>query len=343
MLRASISGAENDIVRAVPRRPHLALAFASCVFAVHARAADCPSSEPFSSCIDANALWLRPGRSAFAGIGSARATPQASAGIAFGATLLERPLVLELRGPAPGGRELALVERAVDQHTLIWLGLPHRLTLELAMVSVLHQTGAGPDALRAQRAVPLPPSAVRDTRAGLYFAALDTPGLGLAARAELALPTGDRSAFASSGAPTFAPALGLEWRLPPLSFGFELGARLRRPVELGTLRRGSELYAAAGAALQLSGAFAVSVEAFALPSLIDATSARAREHGVSTRSVPAEWFGRLRWSSPDGASFAIGAGSGLPLGSESRNGGSERMLSATSPELRLHCDLRYAP
>lgn len=298
----------------------------------------CPATERYSSCIDANALWLRPGLARFSSVAPARIAG-GPLGIRSGLGVLERPLVLEAAAPA-GTRELRLVERTIDHHLLLNFRLEGDFELGVALTTVLHQRGTGPDAIRSQSGAPLPRSGVRDPRLGLARALLDTPSAAVAARFELALPLGERDAYTSNGRITAAPGVASELVLGPVTLGVELGARLRRSVELGSMRHGSELYAALGASVRLASEVRASLEAFGLPSLVASTSARARELDRSTRSLPAEWLLGLRWGerSP-GANAALACGSGLPLSSM---GEGRRGLAPTSPRFRALFELGYA-
>jgi hypothetical protein len=258
-------------------------------------------------------------------------------------SLLERPLVLETTAPTgDGAREIALVARAIDEHVLLSFALAPRLELGVALLSVLHQTGSGPNAIRSQDGPELETTAVRDPRLGLSYSLLEARDAALALRADLAFPFGDATSYASAGRFTFAPSALSTVRLGALSVGAELGARLRSSVELGSVRHGSELYAALAVSLGISAACRLSLEAFVLPSLVDSSSARARELGVAVRSLPAEWLASLRLSPGEGRFWVTtAAGSGLPLSSETRAGSRETYLAPTSPTFRGSFELGF--
>jgi len=303
----------------------------------------CQSSGASSACIDANVLWQRPGASDFVTVGPARTTPSGRVGLAVRVTWLERPLVLGVERPDSAEHELALVERAVDQELALGFGLGRGAELGVALAAALRQSGLGAGSVRSQEPDPLPTTAVRDPRLGLAWNALDTPRLALALRAELAAPFGDRDGFASSGSVTAAPSAALRFELGPLLAGAEIGARLRGVQTLGTLRSGSQAYSALAAALRLSTRFALSLEAFALSSLIDARSSRARQLGIDVRSLPAEWLASASWRPEPSLCLRASGGSGLPLSSESARGDSRAFLGPTSPEFRGALELRYSP
>ncbi len=339
-------GVNRAIVRAVRRLIPWAPMLASLLSAAPrpAEALErCQSPDSSSSCIDANVLWQRPGPSDFVAVAPARVTPVREVALAARVSLLERPLVLGVERPDSSEHELALVERALDQELALGFGLGRRLELGVALATVLRQSGLGAGSIRSRGSEPLPTTAVRDPRLGLAWNALDTPGLALALRAELAAPRGDRDGFTSSGSATAAPGAALRVELGPLLLGAELAARLRSAQSLGTLRSGSQLYAALAVALRPSPSLAFSLEAFALPSLIASESARARELGLELGSLPAEWLLSAAWLPEPSLRLSAFGGSGLPLSRETEQGVSRSFYGATSPELRCALELRYAP
>jgi OOP family OmpA-OmpF porin len=336
-------GGHDDIVQPVRRKVQSAcFALAVSLGAAPGQAwEDCPRGR-YTSCLDVNALWLRPGNSEFLSVASPAPAGRATVTVRAGASLLEHPLSLEVEGPEAGGRELALVERAIDQHLLLAFRVSPRLELGLATSTVLRQSGDGPGAIRSQSASSLPATAVRDPRLGLGFTLIDAPGAALSVRADVALPFGDRDAYASAGALTAAPSAAGCVEFGRVAFGAELGARLRPSVELGNVRQGSQLYAALGLSIALIPEFRLAAELFALPGLVDSTSARARELGLGVRSLPAEWLASARWSPLPAFSATLAGGSGLPLSTERGNATSERFLAPTSPAFRALIDLGYS-
>ena len=336
-------GGHDDIVEPVRRKLQSAcFAVALSLGAASGKAwEDCPGGR-YTSCLDANALWLRPGNSEFVSIAGPALSAPATVGVRAGASLIERPLVLEVAAPDADGRELELVERAIDQHLLLAFRLSPRLELGLATSTVLRQSGSGPGAIRSQSGASLPATAVRDPRLGLGFTLIDVPGVALSLRADVALPFGDRDAYASAGALTAAPSAAGRVEVGRVTFGAELGARLRPSVELGNVRQGSQLYAALGLSVALVPEFRFGAELFALPALVNSTSARARELGLGVRSLPAEWLASARWSPLPAFSAMLAGGSGLPFSSERGNANSESFLGPTSPAFRALIDLGYS-
>jgi OmpA-OmpF porin, OOP family len=337
------TGGHDDIVEPV-RRKVLSACFAGALSlgAAPGKAwEDCPRGR-YTSCLDANSLWLRPGDSEFVSIAGSALARRATVGVRAGVSLLERPLALEVAAPNADGRELDLVERAIDQHLLLAFRVSPRLELGFATSTVVRQKGSGPGAIRSQSAASLPATAVRDPRLGLGFTLIDVPGAALSLRADVALPFGDRDAYASAGALTAAPGAAGRVEVGRVAFGAELGARLRPSVELGNVRQGSQLYAALGLSVALVPEFRLGAELFALPSLVNSTSARARELGLDVRSLPAEWLASARWSPLPAFRATLAGGSGLPLSSQRQNSNSESFLGPTSPAFRALLDLGYS-
>lgn len=313
----------------------------------HAQGAECRPDNGTTPCIDANSLWLATGAAHWFTLPEPVALARGKVGLSVVAQVLFRVLSAELPSPALEGREVRLVERVLEEDLLLAVGLGSDLELGLVLPVILHQRGTGSAGLTSQRADPLDPTATRDPRVSLAYAATLTRSLGVKPRLELGLPLGDRSAYASAGSVTFAPGLPVEWRLGPFAAGAELALRLRRSVELGSVRWGSQASSTLALSLDLlpnQGAL-LGVELFLLPSLVNASSARARALSVETRLLPAEWLVSLRTrpSADEPWTAALAAGAGLALSSESSPAGSQRFVAPTSPGLRLLAEVRYAP
>src|SRR5262249_54181703 len=151
----------------------------------------------------------------------------------------------------------------------------------------------------------------RDPRIALAIALPPpTPGLALAPRLELALPLGADDAFTSAGAFTFAPGIGAELRLGRLALGADAGARLRRAVDFGAGRFGSERSAALGVAFDLVARerLTLAAEIFALPSLVGSTSARGERADARLTSLPAEWLASVQLIPIPSLPFRVSAG-----------------------------------
>ncbi len=312
-----------------------------------AQAAECRPENGTTPCIDANSLWLATGAAHLFTLPEPVALARGKVGLAFAAQRMQRVLTVDLPSPSAEGREVRFVDQVIEEELLLAAGLGRKFELGLALSVILHQRGTGSEGLTSLRAEPLDPTAVRDPRVSLAYAAALTASLGVKPRIELALPLGNQAAYASAGSVVFAPALPAQWRFGPLAASAELALRLRRSVELGSVRWGSQAVTALGLSLEVLprelGVLGAELALF--PSLTDASSARARAIAVDTRLLPAEWLfsvrSRLRADEP--WTVALAAGAGLALSSESSAAGERRFMAPTSPGLRLLAEVRYTP
>jgi hypothetical protein len=312
-----------------------------------ARALECKPQTGVSPCLDSNSLWLTPGASYFYAIPSARVAAARHVGFGLAVQGQFGALELVVPSPDPDGRSAKVVDRIVEEDVLISAGLGSGLELAMTLPLISYQRGAGVAALGAQRAAPIDRTAVRDPRASLGYAIALGAGFGVKPLLRLTLPLGDRESYASAGSLGVAPALPLEWHRDRWVAAALVGARLRPAVDFGAARWGSQAEFAAGVSFDVLGRerLRLGLEGWVLPSLVEATSARAREAGIDTTLFPAEWLGSLR-ASPgprDPWSLSVGAGGGLALSTQSVSGVHGRFLAPTSPSLRLLIELRYAP
>ncbi len=328
----------------------LALACFAALAARPARGADCSPNDGVSSCVDVDNLWPHAGPSRFAAIGSTSITPSGQASFGLLASWQKRPLVLNLPSPDPAGTEAAAIDDQLNASFLWAVGLGRGLELSAVTPVTLFQDGTGPDVLRSQAPPPLVRTAVRDARLGLSAALVSRPealgarGLGLVARAQLALPTGNEAVFAGGVGPAFAPALTADYRLGRFLFAAELGARLRKASTVGGARVGSQALAAIGVGFDVLPRELLSthLEAYTLPSLErqyeparDEGSGRVRLDAGGAALAPTEWLATVRSSPALGGDFSVQAGGGtaLPIAPD----------SATQPRFRFVLGLRYAP
>lgn len=298
-------------------------------------------------CIDSNSLWLATGAARFLALPEPVALPRGKVGLAVAAQFMHRVLTVDVPSPDPRGREVRLVDDVFEQELLLAAGLGRHFELGLALSLMLRQSGTGSGGLTSQRSDPLEPTATRDPRVSLGYAAALSESLAFKPRIELALPLGSREGYASAGSVTFAPALPAEWRAGRFRTGAELALRLRRSVELGSVRWGSQGLAVLGLSLEVlpHELLLLGAELMALPSLVNANSARSHAFGVETRLLPAEWLVSLR-SRPradEPWTVALAAGAGLALSSASSSAGDERFVAPTSPGVRVLTEVRYAP
>jgi hypothetical protein len=116
------------------------------------------------------------------------------------------------------------------------------------------------------------------------------------------LPLGDGDSLAGEAGPVTTTSLALAAQHGGWCAGMELGARLRQPVELFGARVGTQAIVALGAGYELSKPrLGFAVEAYALPSLVRAST---------SRQVPAEWLATARFAPQFAGSFS---GFGVPL------------------------------
>lgn len=307
----------------------------------------CQSPTHFSPCIDSNALWPAPGDTHFLSIASPAPTAQGRVAFGIQGQFLFRPLVARVPSPIEEGREVRLVEYALDQTLLLEAGLSHGLSLGLSIGVALHQRGAGIEGITSQRGAPLGQTAERDAGLSLAYSRRLSRSIAVEPRVLLLFPVGDETAFAGGDGFSAAPAIAVEAHFGQFRMGADLGLRLRRSVEFGTARLGSQASLALGVSWEIvdKRRFWLSGEAFALPSLTDENSKIGKTLGIRTRLVPAEWLLSLgiRPDPDSGWSLLLGSGSGLPFSREVRDETVRMFLGPTSPILRTVVALRYVP
>lgn len=311
-----------------------------------ANASDCRPGNGVSPCLDANALWLTTGDARFFSLPSGRVLGAGHVGLAFAASAAWRPLWLNVPSSNADGRDVELVERRVEEETLLAVGLGKSLELGLALPVVLHQSGSGSQGITSQNGAALDGTGERDPRVslslGLHFGALR-----LKPRIGVALPLGSTDAYASAGAFTFAPAVPLAFRHGRFEHAVELGLRLRPSVEIGGVRVGSEATLAGGSsyAILRNELLVLCAEIFFLPSLVDNQAAKAKSFEANSTLLAAEYLisVRSRPSVHDPVTIALGAGSALALSRQSSPAGDERFVAPGGPAFRLLAEVRYAP
>lgn len=322
--------------------------FAWVVFPRASWGTECRPATGYSPCIDANALWPSPGDATFFALASPRATAPGRVALGVQGQVLVRPLVLNVPGPVEDGRDVRVVDYAVDETLLLETGLGFGWSMGLGVGTTLVQEGAGAAGITSQRGAPLARTAIRDPRVSVAYSTLAGSHVAIEPRLELAIPLGDEDAYAGAGSVTAVPGLAVELRAGAWRFGVDVSARLRRSVELGTGRWGSQACVALGAAVDLVSEHRLflAAEAFALPPLTETTSARGRALGAETTWIPAEWLLSLG-ARPDAEApwtLVLGAGSGLPLSSERRDDGPRTtFFGPTTPAFRGLIAVRYAP
>ncbi|MCC6215966.1 MAG: hypothetical protein IT376_13960 [Polyangiaceae bacterium] len=290
------------------RVPWAALAVAASL-AVTSPAGAC-GERGAAPCLDAQSAWLAPGRQGASIVGAARTPPggAATAGLALG--WMSRPIVLVAPAPDPDGRELHLVDHALDLTWLLGLGIGAGVALELAAPVVLWQSGAGSDAAVSSRPAPLAPTAVRDPRIGLAAQVLGDDRSRAAATARLVVvtPLGDEEALAGERSAVVAPGAAGGWRSGAWELVGAVDARFRPRVRLADAILDDQLVAHVGSRLRLAArdALSLTLDAWAAPVL----ATQPRGDAV----IPGEWSLGVGSRPASAVSLHLSGGTGLPLG-----------------------------
>jgi hypothetical protein len=319
-----------------------------------AQAAECASAAGFSPCFDANTLWLPAGRASFLSMPDTRLTGAGQVGFGVASELLHQPLLLRVASPDRDGRDVHVLDYALDVSYFLSFGLARNLEASLLTSLRAYQYGAGIGGIASQSAPPLTHNAVRDPRIGISYSldeALALPGFGLRLGVDLTLPLGDRSAFATERSFVVMPNATFGFRRGALSLSAELGARLRQAVDFAGVRLNDQGFVALGVAVEVlkPGWLSVSAEAFGLPPFGDSRGSAASPLVSEVRLFPAEWlvgvhscFGqRGPWT------LTLAGGGGIPLSSETRDSSNgprtSHFVGMTTPDFRSLLLLRFAP
>jgi hypothetical protein len=241
---------------------------------------------------------------------------------------------------------------ALDASLYAAFGVLRDVELNLVAPLRLYQDGAGVGGASSQTAPEITHSALRDPRIGLAYSLDDTlhaAGLGLRLALDASVPLGNEQVFAGERSFVAVPSVTFAFRHSLLRSSASFGLRLRRAVDFGGVRLGNQAFIALGAGVELLAPelLFVAVEAFGSPALASNRADTAGPLVSEVRLFPAEWlasvrssFGTANWS------LALGAGTGIPLSSETRrspNGPStSHFLGVTTPDFRSLLVLRYA-
>jgi len=334
----------------------LLLAIALATVALPAAADPCKPDNGLSSCIDANALWMAPEGGRFVSIPHSRTLAPERFTFGVGASYLSRPIVLKAPSPDPEGREIRVVDNAVDA-TLLWAyGATRRLELGAALPMVLYQTGAGTAGLTSQSAPPVARSAARDPRLDAAYALIDrkldgTSRIAAKARLALGLPFGDEQSFAGDRSFVLSPSLVSSVTLGRFYAAGSVGLRLRKTSALAGARLGSGLWGALGAGVDIlpRGLLSFGAEAWTLPTLV--SQDHTLPNGTRVQKgvlAPAEWLTSFS-SSPLASgelTLQAGGGMGIPLSNEQRvapdgTTSTEHFAGITTPRFRVVLIVRY--
>ncbi len=299
----------------------------------------CSPAIGLTTCLPADNLWPSA-RGPFTWLAPADTTLPGT--VTFGATTswVYRPIGLTVSSAAPGGTTTYPVEHAVSAHLLATLGLSSKLSFDVAAPMTLYQSGAGLGFLTGSPAV-LPRSASGDLRFGPTLALVHYRGLDVAGRFAVVAPTGSSDSFATFGSVTFAPGVSAAYRRARLRLGTDIGARLRKPVQLGDAVIGQQLSLGLGASYELipEAFLTLSVEAFGLIGLDGqyAVGATSPSKGISQGAlVPAEWLVSFATAHAlDGKlGVRVGMGGAIPTGNAS---------PVTEPALRSVAAITFTP
>jgi len=315
-------------------------------------ASDCDDPY-FSPCFDANVLWLPAGRASFFSMPDTRVIAPGQFGFGAAAELLHQPVVLRAASPDADGREIRVLESALDVSYFLAFGLGQNLEASLVASTRVHQSGAGAGSVASQSAPALSHNAVRDPRVALAYSldqVLAVPGFGLRLAVEASVPLGVRDPFANERSFVVMPNATFGYQRGALRLSAELGARLRQAVDFGGVRLEDQGFVAFGVAgTVLPGWFTLSAEFFGLPPLSDSRGSAASPRVSSARLFPAEWLLGIHSAfGPSGPwTLSIAGGGGIPLSSETRessNGpATSHFLGMSTPDFRALISLRFTP
>ena len=318
-----------------------------------ASAAECASRGGFSPCFDANALWLPAGRASFLSMPDTQLNPPKRIAFGVAGEVLHRPLVLHAASPDRDGRDVHVLDYALDVSYFVSFGFARNFELSALASTRAYQSGAGASGVTSQSAPPLQHNAVRDPRIGIAYSfadAFSSSGFGLRLGLDATLPIGDRSAFANERSFVAMPNATLGYRRSIVHLSAELGLKLRRAVDFGGVTLGNQGFVALGVAVDIlpSGWLTLSAEAFGLPPLSSNRGRAASPLVSDVRLFPAEWLAGVHSSFGSSGvwTVSLAAGSGIPLSGETRANslGSQtsQFMGPSTPDFRSLVVVRFA-
>ena len=343
----------NLVLRGTRRLLLAALFSLTALLEQSARAADCSSNPHFSTCFEANTLWLPTGRATFLSMPDTQVTKLDQVGFGAGSELLHQPLVVRAASPDSEGRDIQVLEHAVDVSYFVSFGLLRNFEASVLTSVRAYQSGAGVGGIASQSAPPLPHNAVRDPRVGIAYSldeSLAVPGLGLRLGLDATLPLGDRNPFANERSFVVMPNATFGFQHGALQLRAELGARFRRVVDFAGVELGQQGFVALGvAASVISDWLTLSAEVFGLPPLASSRGSAASPRVSDVRLFLAEWLAGVHTSFGERGpwTLSLAAGSGVPLSSETRESSSgsqtSYFLGMSTPDFRALLIARFAP
>jgi len=298
--------------------------------APHAGAVDCGAAA--STCIDSDVLWFQPGATTFFSLASGMVLSPKHLGFGLATGLQSRPIVLRrsVSGPA-GSATVPAIDTQINTSLLFSYGLTDKLQVDVVAPVTFYQSGTGVSTLNGTSA-DVPSNGVRDVRIGAGYALASFAragalrGLGLVGRFDLGIPSGEDDSFGGDRTVVAIPTVAGEYRIGPMVFGANVGARLRGTTTFLNKKVGSQAFLGLGVASSLDKreTLALTGEVFALPSL------------VSGGTSPLQWLAGARWAGLWGGDLVIHGGAGGSF----RGGENAHLLE---PSWRAVLDLRYAP
>lgn len=301
--------------------------------------ASCNPVPGLTTCLPSDNLWPHA-RGPFSWVAPASAAESGTLSLGAVTSWIHRPIGLVRSSVDSSGATNFVVEDAVTIHLLASIGLNDRLSFDVATPFTAYQTGAGVGFVTGSTEA-LPRSAVGELRFGPSVTVLRQGAMDVAARLQLAAPTGSPKGFSRFPGITFAPGVSASYRFDRWVVGADLEARLRESVELGDAVVGSQIKSAVGATYELldEKRLSVSAELYALLGLAAQYSLGPNATGEDDTGgphIPAEWL--VSFSSGQllgGKLFArLGVGSALPTSATS---------DVTAPALRAVGTLSFVP
>ena len=292
--------------------------------------AECDSAVP--TCIDSDALWPTAGPTTFFSLAAAQTLAGKHFGFGLASAVQRDQIVLRTSAEGPAGSvSIPAIGTQLNTSFLFSYGVTDRLQVDVAAPVTFYQNGSG-DSRAVGPPSEVPSSAVRDVRVGMAYALSALPrvrlphGVGLVARFDLSIPSGDKDHFAGDRGFVGAPTIALEDRLGPVIFGANFGARLRARTELLGTGVASQGYLGVGLGIAIDRAdrWAITSEAFALPALTSGTTS------------PYGWLAGVRWAGLWGGDLVVHAGGGGSFRGSAR-------AELLEPTWRAVLDLRYEP
>lgn len=312
-----------------------------------AETANCYPADGLSTCIASDQLWTHGGSGPWFSQAPTELPRRGELLTSLTASFVHRPVGLRVSSPDPEGTTIYAVENTLGGQLSFTYGLHPRSTLSVIAPFVLYQDGASKaDVVGSDE--PLPRHAMGDVRMGTHFALLPNRASKphwptLALRFEMSLPTGDMEAFSSSPSVGFAPGVSMRQRFGSFSVGADLGARLRREVELAGSLIGSDITGSVGAnfAVLDTRKLQFGAEIFTRVSLLEQTTrvVHPLTSEISYRTadqhhIPTEWLLSARsegWYQGQ-LSFSVAGGSFIPTGPD---------VPVTAPAARVMASMAF--